>query len=511
MVNRPRTALDSQVASRVRCASQLLRLALAVLSFAGCSAAKTPEKPARAAPSDNASKVLVDGAKPTGSVSDIPATNSDKVILPGGNMSMSNGAAGAVSSDSMRLSELDSCVSSRVDAERVPVDMYIMFDRSGSMLAETGAGPTKWDATREALDSFIQDPRSAGLGVGLQYFPIGKPGVPETCRSDAECGADNGPCINRLCQPARFGPSIPVTFCLSDADCPLLSAGCQPAGSCASDPTLACFALGANGCGNGDDCQPLAGECYGFASCESTPYAQPQVAIAALPGNAAALSSSLAAAKPLGLTPTYAALGGALDQARAHAQANPTHRVVAVLATDGTPAGCERDDPASVQMLAAQGTSGSPPVWTYVVGVFGPDETDARATLDAWAVAGGTSSAFIVDPQQDVSAQFLEALEKIRGGALACEYRIPPSPNGSTLDFNAVNVALVIDQQTLDFRYVAEPSRCSLTALGWYYDIDPKNGTPTKITVCEQGCRTLQATTNGRVEVRLGCVTQGPD
>jgi hypothetical protein len=302
-----------------------------------------------------------------------------------------------------------------------------------------------------------------------------------------------------------------VTLCLSDADCPLLSAGCAPAGSCASDNTLACFALGADGCGNGDACQPLAGECYGYASCEATPYARPEVAIATLPGNASALTASLTAAKPLGLTPTYAALGGALEQARTQARANPSHRVVAVLATDGTPAGCERDDPLSVEMLATQGVSDTPSVWTYVVGVFGPDETEARATLDAWAAAGGTSAAFIVDPQQDVSAQFLEALEKIRGGALSCEYRIPPSPNGSTLDFNAVNVALVTGQQSRDFRYVAEANRCSLTELGWYYDVDPKNGMPTKITVCEQACRMLEATTNGRVEVRLGCVTQGPD
>ena len=500
MVNPPRTALRTR--------QRILRgygLALVVLS--ACSASKGPDMGRAAQSGSNAPSLTVDRSKPVGSIGGSP---SGSVVIPGNN-SMAGGA-GMASTEAPRLSEADSCVTSRVDAERVPVDMYIMFDRSGSMLAETGAGPTKWDATREALDNFIQDPRSEGLGVGLQYFPIGKAGVPATCRSDAECGsAENGPCINRLCQPARFGPSIPVTFCISDADCPLLSAGCAAAGSCASDSTLACFSLGADGCGTGDDCQPLAGECYGYATCEPGPYAQPEVPIATLPGNTAALTASLATATPLGLTPTYAALSGALEQARTHATANPSHRVVAVLATDGTPAGCERDDPLNVEMLATQGVTSSPSISTYVVGVFGPDETEARATLDAWADAGGTSTAFVVDPQQDVSAQFLEALEKIRGSALSCEYRIPPSPNGSTLDFNAVNVALVIDQQSLDFRYVAEPSRCNLTALGWYYDVDPKNGTPTKISVCDQACEMLQATTNGRVEVRLGCVTQGPD
>jgi hypothetical protein len=505
MLNRPRTALDRRRIPSARRISALFSL----LIVSACSANKAPSGD-RIVESDNATDVIVPGSKPSGSVSDNPAVTNTNVNAPS-NMT-SAGAAGTSSMEPPRLSEADSCVTSRVDAERVPVDMYIMLDRSGSMLAETGAGPTKWDATREALDNFIQDPRSQGLGVGLQYFPIGKQGVPATCRADSECGStDNGPCINRLCQPARFGPSIPVTFCISDADCPLLSAGCAPAGSCASDASLACFSLGADGCGNGDDCQPLAGECYGYATCEIEPYAQPEVAIATLPGNASALTASLAAATPLGLTPTYAALSGALEQARVQARANPSHRVVAVLATDGTPAGCERDDPLNVEMLATQGVSSDPSVWTYVVGVFSPEETEALATLDAWAAAGGTSSAFVIDPQQDVSAQFLEALEKIRGGALSCEYRIPPSPNGSTLDFDAVNVALVIDQQSLDFRYVAEPGRCSLTALGWYYDVDPQNGTPTKISVCEQACQMLQATNNGRVEVRLGCVTQGPD
>jgi hypothetical protein len=512
MVDRPRTALVTPRMPFARQAPKFLELStltlLAALGWSACSAQKPQEMQGRPAQSDNAPNVLVeDQGKPLGSVSDNPA-GSGGVITPGAP------AAGAMSNEPPRLAEADSCVSSRIDAERVPVDMYIMLDRSGSMLAETGAGPTKWDATREALDNFIQDSRSEGLGVGLQYFPIGKPGVPDKCMSDAQCGADGGPCINRLCQPARIGPfgvNIAITYCLSDADCPLLSNGCQEAGQCASDPTLACFSLGADGCGTGDDCGPLAGECYAYASCEPDTYALPEVAIATLPTNAPALTASLAAASPLGLTPTYAALGGALEQARTHARANPTHRVVAVLATDGTPAGCELDTLANVQMLAAQGLASDPSINTYVVGVFSPEETDARTTLDGWAEAGGTNTAFVVDPLQDVSAQFLEALEKIRGVSLACEYQVPQSPNGSTLDYNAVNVALVIDSQSLDFRYVADPSRCDRAALGWYYDVEPTSGTPTKITVCDQACRMLAATTNGRVEVRLGCVTMGPD
>ena len=79
-------------------------------------------------------------------------------------------------------------------------------------------------------------------------------------------------------------------------------------------------------------------------------------------------------------------------------------------------------------------------------------------------------------------------------------------------DFNAVNVALVSDQDTYDFRYVAGVDRCDLADLGWYYDVDPMSGEkPTKISVCRDACQFLQSKNNARVEVRLGCLTRGPD
>src|SRR6185369_1503519 len=56
--------------------------------------------------------------------------------------------------------------------ELLPLDLYIMLDRSASMNAVTGSGATKWDAVTSALRGFVEDDRSAGLGVGLQYFPL---------------------------------------------------------------------------------------------------------------------------------------------------------------------------------------------------------------------------------------------------------------------------------------------------------------------------------------------------
>jgi hypothetical protein len=50
-----------------------------------------------------------------------------------------------------------------------------------------------------------------------------------------------------------------------------------------------------------------------------------------------------------------------------------------------------------------------------------------------------------------------------------------------------------------------------MAELGWYYDVDPTQGKPTKIIVCAAGCNALKSTHNGRVEVRVGCKTIAPD
>ncbi len=57
------------------------------------------------------------------------------------------------------------------EGQRVPVDMYFLVDSSGSMGDEVSGG-TKWDVISSALIAFLEDPRSAGTGVGLGYFPV---------------------------------------------------------------------------------------------------------------------------------------------------------------------------------------------------------------------------------------------------------------------------------------------------------------------------------------------------
>jgi hypothetical protein len=227
------------------------------------------------------------------------------------------------------------------------------------------------------------------------------------------------------------------------------------------------------------------------------------VPIAPLPGAATNLIASIGAQIPDGATPTGPALGGAIEQAQTYAREHTNHAVVAVLATDGLPTRCEPLEIADIGGIAAAAVTGTPSVRTFVIGVFGPDDTDAEANLDTIARGGGTESAFLIDTSQSVSEQFLAALNEIRGTALACEFQIPTPTSGQTLDYGLVNVDFIEGANKTRIYKVADATACG-TGAGWYYD----NATaPTRLILCPASCATAQAAMNASVEVQLGCKT----
>ncbi len=75
------------------------------------------------------------------------------------------------------------CVGQAFEGESIPLDIYIMFDQSGSMCscvdpvidgAQACPNPdcnqTRMDAVRTAANLFMADPQSLGIGVGIGYF-----------------------------------------------------------------------------------------------------------------------------------------------------------------------------------------------------------------------------------------------------------------------------------------------------------------------------------------------------
>lgn len=172
-----------------------------------------------------------------------------------------------------------SCGATVIQGEQVPLGMYLMIDKSGSM---QGAN---WNAVKAALKTFVDQPSAAGIGVGLEYFPAGD--CPEFCSSNAQCGA--------------CGPCMPVPFF-------------------------------------GGICTGSAGN-----ACDVNEYATPSVVIANLPGIAPVIKTSLDGIAPSGGTPTSAALDGAITYTKQWMTMNPNAVGVAVFATDGEPSDCDTD------------------------------------------------------------------------------------------------------------------------------------------------------------------------
>jgi hypothetical protein len=405
----------------------------------------------------------------------------------------------------------ESCAGETSKAELVPLDLYIMLDKSGSMLDKTGAngqGPSKWDAVTQGLNAFFNDPQSAGIGVGLQYFPIRAPGVPETCTSNADCPGATGPCLTKGCT----GQST-IVPCNNNSNCPG-GTSCVNLGQCSNDPNYFCYTQGAPCGGNLGNCVALyATFCVNRDTCAPADYANPAVEIEALNGAAGALSGSIAMVTPVGGTPTAPALQGAIDHAAAWAEANPTHKVVTVLATDGLPTQCSPTDIPNIAQIAAQGVAGAPSILTFVIGVFAGNDVNAQQNLDAIASAGGTQSAFFIDASQNVTQAFIDALNAIRGTKLECEYLVPAAPPGETLDYGKVNVEHTPPGANMaeTIFYVVDAAACDPVKGGWYYDTDPmKGGKPTTIIMCPATCDSF-GMFGGQVDIRLGCKTEiGP-
>lgn len=464
----------------------------------------------------------------------------------GGNSNGGGGGAGSI----------DACVETAQMGRLVPLDIYVMLDTSSSMSDPTTAAanaPTKWVAVRTALESFLKDPGSDGIGVGIQYFPLPDPSVPATCTSDAQCGT-HGPCFLKFCRNAgpdifpcgaasdcvtadgvNLGPCTPLTYCWPPpqtateplvlchdvSECPTAAnAQCVPFNECSGNTDYGCPVAGQS-CGTNmgmalGTCRAFNPEsiCLHTAQCAANAYAAPAVDIAPLPAAAQPVITSITAKMPEGNTPTAPALTGALSKARAWATAHPDHTVVALLATDGLPTECienPNSDPsgiAGVRGAAAAGLSGTPSVSTFVIGVFGPADTTAQQNLNQIAVAGGTDAAFMVDTSRDVTMQFLAALNQIRATKLACEYLLPEPPAGQSLDFSRINVDFSSGANSERVLAVRSEADCDPATGGWYYDQDPSTGgMPTKISICPATCARFESAKEGAVQIKLGCQT----
>ena len=92
------------------------------------------------------------------------------------------------------------CKSAKGKGELLPLDIFIMFDQSQSMECGTSGGGNRWDAVKQALTGFVNDPNAEGIGVGIQFF--GDNGLNSSC----DAAAYSTPAVPIAPLPANAGP-----------------------------------------------------------------------------------------------------------------------------------------------------------------------------------------------------------------------------------------------------------------------------------------------------------------
>jgi hypothetical protein len=401
------------------------------------------------------------------------------------------------------------CAEEAHQAEIVPVDLMLLLDASGSMTESAGMG-NKWDAAQSALSAFVRDPRSAGLGAGLQFYPGGRE---RSCMTDMDCGAMSTG--NFYCRPrqACIGPGglIGASAC-----------GGPNGGTCTAGTTCTtlgrCATSGADCDKIGQACPAAGGMCEGgprscrltfpFSNCDEPGYAVPAVPIAGLPANEVHLTRTLLNKRPTGNTPMGPAVRGVLTHLRAHLAANPGRKVALVLVGDGLPGGCNMNDIGTIATNLSGAVMGTPSIPTYVIGVFAPDQVaTSQPEMDRLAMAGGTTRSILLTSTPDLTQRLQQALDQIRGAAIACEFTIP-APKAGAIDFNRVNVRHTGAGGTEDLLYVETADKCDPMRGGWYYDVPPSQGTPSRILVCDASCRRFKMDATAKVDLLFGCATR---
>lgn len=182
------------------------------------------------------------------------------------------------------VSDDAACAAQAYEGEAIPLDIYIMFDQSGSMLNDVG-GLTRLDAVARATTTFLRDEASAAIRVGIGYFgfqPIGQtsclledfasPSVEPTLDHEAVLRSlaereptgetPTGAAIRGACDYAKGwkesnpGHSVVVLLltdgepkapmsCSTGACCPTLADAEQAAADCRSDgPGIDTYVLG---------------------------------------------------------------------------------------------------------------------------------------------------------------------------------------------------------------------------------------------------------------------------
>jgi hypothetical protein len=333
------------------------------------------------------------------------------------------------------------CARGKVPAQPVPLDMYVILDRSQSMKEPLAWIPdckvgspeqARWCFAINALAGFFQAPTSNGMGVALGFFPHG------------DCTWLEYPTTQNCC---------------AGGTC------CEGTEDAVPDVTLATLPQGAPSLVAALDTQQALGT--------TTPIE------AALRG----LVTYTAAAR----TPGRSMVGILVTDGAPNGCSTDTAELGAIvsqhLADSGIPTffvGMTGSDYASLEQLGASGGAA------------------AHTTF----CAGGISPCHFYDVGNGEPAAFVDALQQIQRSVAGCDYVVPPSESGLA-DYSKLVLEYRSSEHAtpVTLEQVSQEADCT-SKLGYYVD---ESLTPPLIRLCPATCSTAQAEYSVTVDVLVGC------
>jgi von Willebrand factor type A domain len=159
--------------------------ALTILVLSNCGGGDTSlvsSQGASTGASPTSPPLALGGASATGGVANAPRAGSGATASQAGSASAPpaskecRGVTFDAAATDGGASGAEACAGVSVEAEAVPVDIYVMMDRSVSMNEPVAGGTqTRWEALREALERFTSAAKDRDLRVGIGFF--GKSGA----------------------------------------------------------------------------------------------------------------------------------------------------------------------------------------------------------------------------------------------------------------------------------------------------------------------------------------------
>lgn len=345
----------------------------------------------------------------------------------------------------------DACAQTTAIATLKPLDMYVLFDRSGSMAApenenspkgDCNVGETKatrWCRAINALSSYFKSTAASGNAAALQFFADANLTVPP---------------LNSQCNAALY----------SDSYFPGGPTGYQLLPSAAFDAALNAL--------KPDGYTPTEGAVRGIATFTARP------------------ANQRAGRKTIGVLITdgdpsniQGYCDGNVANLRDVLQAhyNATGIQTFVIGMTGITSWTNMETLAS---------GGNAPLHPNNVGTLTNTCGNGAATCRHWNVGEGTGNVLAT------------AMQQIQGLAIACQYNMP-KPAVGVVNPNDVNVEYLLNGVPPAKKLTRVTDLASCVADGWYYD---DNTTPTTITLCPQQCTAVQADEGAKINVALGCL-----